>query len=181
MLRTWHIVTGEYPPQPGGIADYTSQGFVAALRARGEEVHVWTPPFGLTELRAIGRGVDASRSSGATPILLVQYAPNAFGMRGANVPFCLWLLLRAWRHEDDIRVMFHEPFSYFARQPLRRNLLALVQRVMAALLLASSRIAYSLDEFVGEPVVALRSRAACVRVSADSGDRSSPGLGAQRG
>ncbi len=141
MTRTWHIVTGEYPPQPGGIADYTGR-LVAALRARGEEVHVWTPPFGLTGLRAIGRGVDASRSSGARPILLVQYAPNAFGMRGANVPFCVWLLLRAWRHEDDIRVMFHEPFFYFARQPLRRNLLALVQRVMAALLLASSRIAY---------------------------------------
>ncbi len=141
MSRTWHIVTGEYPPQPGGIADYTGR-LVAALRARGEEVQVWTPPFGLTGLRAIGRGVDASRSSGGRPILLVQYAPNAFGMRGANVPFCAWLLLRAWRHDDDIRVMFHEPFFYFARQPLRRNLLALVHRVMAALLLAASRIAY---------------------------------------
>ena len=141
MPRTWHIVTGEYPPQPGGIADYTGR-LVAALRARGEEVQVWTPPFGLAGLRAIGRGVDSSRSSGATPILLVQYAPNAFGMRGANVPFCVWLLVRAWRRDDDIRVMFHEPFFYFGRQPLRRNLLALVHRVMAVLLLASSRIAY---------------------------------------
>jgi hypothetical protein len=22
MLR-WHIITGEYPPQPGGVSDYT--------------------------------------------------------------------------------------------------------------------------------------------------------------
>jgi len=139
--RVWHIVTGEYPPRPGGIADYAGR-LVAALRARGEEVQVWTPPFGLAGLRAIGRGVDSSRSSGARPILLVQYAPNAFGMRGANVPFCAWLLVRAWRRDDDIRVMFHEPFFYFARQPLRRNLLALAHRIMAALLLASSRIAY---------------------------------------
>jgi glycosyltransferase involved in cell wall biosynthesis len=146
MHRSWHIVTGEYPPQPGGIADYAG-GLVDALRARGEQVEVWAPPekparFGFSGLRAIGRGIDASRAAGANPILLVQYAPNAFGMRGANLLLCAWLLLRAWRRDDDIRVMFHEPFFYFGWQSPRRNLLALVHRFMAALLLASSRIAY---------------------------------------
>jgi glycosyltransferase involved in cell wall biosynthesis len=140
-------VTGEYPPQIGGIADYTGR-LVAALRARGEEVQVWAPGgllprgFGPAGLRAIGRGIRASRSTGARPVVLVQYVPNAFGMRGANVLLCAWLAWRAWRHNDDIRVMFHEPFFYFARQSLRRNALALVHRLMAALLLASARIAY---------------------------------------
>lgn len=146
MPRTWHIVTGEHPPQPGGISDYTGR-LVDALRARGEEVHVWSPPerlarFGVSGLRAIGCGIDASRAAGAEPIVLVQYAPNAFGMRGANVLLCAWLLLRAWRCKDDVRVMFHEPFFYFGRQSLGRNLLALVHRLMAALLLSSSRITY---------------------------------------
>jgi glycosyltransferase involved in cell wall biosynthesis len=146
MSRTWHIVTGEYPPQPGGISDYTG-GLVDALRARGETVRVWSPSdlperFGMSGLRAIGRGIDASRAAGDEPIVLVQYAPNAFGMRGANVLLCAWLLLRAWRRGDDIRVMFHEPFFYFGRQSLGRNLLALVHRFMAALLLSASRIAY---------------------------------------
>jgi glycosyltransferase involved in cell wall biosynthesis len=146
MSRTWHIVTGEYPPQPGGISDYTG-ALVGALRARGEKVQVWSPPerparFGISGLRAIGHGIDASRAAGDDPILLVQYAPNAFGMRGANVLLCAWLLLRAGRRKDDIRVMFHEPFFYFGRQSLGRNLLALVHRLMAALLLSASRIAY---------------------------------------
>jgi glycosyltransferase involved in cell wall biosynthesis len=145
--RIWHIVTGEYPPQTGGIAGYAGR-LVAALRERGEQVQVWTPGealprgFGPAGLRAIGRGIDASRSAGARPVVLVQYVPNAFGMRGANVLLCAWLAWRAWRNKDDIRVMFHEPFFYFARQSLRRNVLALVHRLMAALLLASARIVY---------------------------------------
>jgi glycosyltransferase involved in cell wall biosynthesis len=147
MNRSWHILTGEYPPQPGGIADYTAR-LVTALTARGEEVHVWAPGrplprgFAPSGLRAIGCGLAATRARGREPIVLLQYAPNAFGMRGANLLLCLWLLFRTWRHGDDVRVMFHEPFFYFARQSVRRNALALVQRVMAALLLASSRIAY---------------------------------------
>jgi glycosyltransferase involved in cell wall biosynthesis len=156
--RSWHILTGEYPPQPGGVADYTGR-LAAGLAARGEEVHVWRPgesettdgllrvralPHGFSArgLRAIGRGVDESRASGRTPILLVQYAPNAFGMRGANVMLCAWLLLRGSRQQDDVRVMFHEPFLYFARQSVARNALALVHRLMAALLIAASRVAY---------------------------------------
>jgi glycosyltransferase involved in cell wall biosynthesis len=146
LSRIWHIVTGEFPPRPGGISDYTGR-LVDALRARGEEVHVWPAPdtpahFGVSGLRAIGRGIDALGTPDAKAVLLVQYAPNAFGMRGANLLLCAWLLLRSWRKGDDVRVMFHEPFFYFGRQSIRRNLLALVHRLMAAMLLASSRIAY---------------------------------------
>jgi glycosyltransferase involved in cell wall biosynthesis len=38
----WHVITGEYPPQPGGVSDYTR--FVArGLVAAGDTVHVWCP------------------------------------------------------------------------------------------------------------------------------------------
>src|ERR687895_758142 len=51
-------------------------------------------------------------------------------------------MARSLFRRDDVRVMFHEPFFYFGRQKLRRNLLAVVNRVMAVLLIAASRIVY---------------------------------------
>src|SRR5271170_7879191 len=38
-----HIITPEYPPQPGGVSDYTAQ-VAEGLAQAGEEVHVWCPP-----------------------------------------------------------------------------------------------------------------------------------------
>lgn len=162
MTTTWHIITGEYPPQRGGVSDYTQQ-IALGLAKRGIKVHVWSGgdkgdeletdelkrdvievhrvagDFSASDLRRLGRvlkGFSAPRT------LLVQYVPNAFGMRGLNLPFCLWLLGRRLFRGDDIRVMFHEPFFYFGRQRLRRNLLAAVNRAMAAALLAASRLVY---------------------------------------
>src|SRR5436190_9439221 len=38
----WHLITSEYPPQPGGVSDYTH--LVAnGLAAEGDTVHVWCP------------------------------------------------------------------------------------------------------------------------------------------
>src|SRR5262245_53872086 len=38
----WHIVTCEYPPQSGGVSDYTR--LVAnGLAKEGDRVHVWCP------------------------------------------------------------------------------------------------------------------------------------------
>jgi glycosyltransferase involved in cell wall biosynthesis len=157
LTRSWHILTGEYPPASGGVGDYTER-LAAGLAARGEEVHVWHAAparpsaavhehplpvgFGARGLGTVGRALDASRQRGRAPIILVQYVPNAFGMRGANVLLCLWLFGRRIRRRDDVRVMFHEPFYYFGRQSLRRNALALVHRGMAVLLLAASSVAY---------------------------------------
>ena len=39
----WHILSGEYPPQPGGVSDYTA-GLAEGLAKAGAEVHVWVPP-----------------------------------------------------------------------------------------------------------------------------------------
>ncbi|MGA9771234.1 MAG: glycosyltransferase family 4 protein [Blastocatellia bacterium] len=157
MTGTWHIITGEYPPQPGGVSDYTEQ-LARGLACHGDKVHVWCPAVEGDE--AFNHKVETHRISGlfspaklfelgkalngfeAPRTLLVQYAPNAFGLRGLNLFICLWLLSRSIFSKDDVRVMFHEPFFYFARQSLRRNLLAAVNRLMAALLLAASRVVY---------------------------------------
>lgn len=150
-------MTGEYPPQTGGVSDYTEQ-LAAGLAAKGCAVHVWCP----------GSGEESQQSTGVTvhrfgenfsPVrlwrlgkllndfsrprtLLVQYAPNAYGWRGLNLFFCWWLYWRSVFRADDVRVMFHEPFFYFAWQKPQRNLLALGQRLMAVLLLAACRVAY---------------------------------------
>jgi len=38
----WHLVTCEYPPQAGGVSDYT-QLVAKGLALAGDEVHVWCP------------------------------------------------------------------------------------------------------------------------------------------
>lgn len=157
MSHTWHIITGEYPPQVGGVSDYTEQ-LAIGLASEGDKVHVWCPDFKSDS--ANNHAVETHRIAGlfspakllelgkllnsfeAPRTLLVQYAPNAFGLRGLNIFVCLWLLSRSLISRDDVRVMFHEPFFYFARQSLRRNLLAAVNRLMAALLMAASRVVY---------------------------------------
>jgi glycosyltransferase involved in cell wall biosynthesis len=144
-MRRWHIITGEYPPQPGGVSDYTR--LVARELARtGDEVKVWAPQcaqspdgeagvrvhrlpghFGPLSLAALNREVTAA----ANDRILVQYVPHAFGFKGMNLPFCAWLYARRrW----SIDVMFHEvTFPRRAAQPLRHNLLGEVTALMAML------------------------------------------------
>ena len=38
----WQIITPEYPPQPGGVSDYT-QLVANGLASAGDDVHVWCP------------------------------------------------------------------------------------------------------------------------------------------
>ena len=145
-MMHWHIVTGEYPPQPGGVADYTR--LVARELARaGDEVQVWAPECagptpvdpGVTVTRLPGHfGRRARQELGAAldrsprPFrLLVQYVPHMYGMHGMNVPFCLWLRSR---RTDGPWVMFHEvAFPIVRGQKLTQRILARVQRWMAAI------------------------------------------------
>jgi glycosyltransferase involved in cell wall biosynthesis len=146
----WHILTGEYPPSCGGVGDYTSL-VARGLAAAGDTVRVWTPSaedgrddlqrtlpdrFGPRSRDVLGRAWLDDPG-----IVLVQYVPNAFGARGANLPFCRWV--REQAHGGcDVRVMFHEPYFYYSLNRPWRNALAAVQRLMAAELIKASRRIY---------------------------------------
>ena len=157
MNEAFHLLTGEYPPDRGGVADYT-HAVAHGLASRGFAVHVWSPAAAADEAnvhvhRLPDRFGRASRDAIEAALIetpgcvLVQYVPNAFGARGMNLRFCAWLLhLR--RRNVDVRVMFHEPYFYFSRHPLR-NVLAATQRAMAAMLLAAATMVYvSTDTWV---------------------------------
>lgn len=152
----WHLLSPEYPPDCGGIGDYTAL-LASALADAGDVVHVWcpareqanaTPGRGRLAIHHLpdrfGRGARAvlDRAFAETPgTILVQYVPSAFGLRGGNVPFCRWLL-RTRRSGADVRVMFHEPFFYLTLERPWRNALAVTQRLMAMLLIRASGALY---------------------------------------
>jgi glycosyltransferase involved in cell wall biosynthesis len=153
----WHLVTGRYAPDRGGVADY-SAAVAGALADHGDEVHVWTggdaegsagEPSGITVHRVAGRFGPAglarldrelNRFSGPRTIL-IQYVPHAFGWKAMNLPFAVWAWRRA-RRGDDVRVMFHEVAYRWVPGPLRYNVLAATQRLMAAVLIRACTRAY---------------------------------------
>jgi glycosyltransferase involved in cell wall biosynthesis len=164
-MTHWTILTCEYPPNCGGVGDYTAQ-VAAALAEAGDTVTVFCPPRPVPAPRDMGdslapgvelvmlddvygslgrRSIDRRLSRGPSTIL-VQYVPTGFGLRGANIPWCRWLLDRRLRHGDDVRVMFHEPYFEFTWSPIRQNALAVAERLMARTLLrAASRVYLSTD------------------------------------
>jgi glycosyl transferase family 4/glycosyl transferase family 1 len=149
-VAVWHLITGEYPPQPGGVSDY-SRLVACGLAAAGDEVHVWAPEcsaqrrnddgvvvhrlpghFGPRGLAALARSIDGSGQSR----VLVQYVPHAFGFKAMNLPFCLWLFGR--RHSGTA-VMFHEVmYPMRVSQPLKHNVIGLTTRLMAMLVVRSA-------------------------------------------
>jgi glycosyltransferase involved in cell wall biosynthesis len=152
VTPTVHILTGEYPPECGGVGDYTRL-VAEALATRGFVVHVWCPTvddtvtnrlslhrlpdvFGVGSRRILESAVRAQPGA-----MLLQYVPNALGARGANLRFCVWLR-RQSRDGADVRVMFHEPYYYFSWRSPAGNLLALLQRAMAAALLHAAVVVY---------------------------------------
>lgn len=150
-VTSWNVITGEYPPQPGGVGAYTrlvAQGLADA----GDDVRVWAPPvgggesysqhnvrinrlpdhFGRHGLKLLARELERDRTSR----MLVQYVPHAFKMRAMNVPLCLMLLRR---RTDDITVMFHEVAYPISRnQSIRHNALGVVNHLMAAILVRAA-------------------------------------------
>jgi glycosyltransferase involved in cell wall biosynthesis len=161
----WQMLTGEYPPQPGGVSDYS--GLVArGLADAGDRVTVWAPPcdapdelypgvvvrrlqdnFGRRSRRLLGRYLNTLPEPRR---LLVQYVPHAFGWKGANVPFCLWLRSR---RRDSLWIMFHEvACPRGAAYSLAENALSVVTTWMAAIVGgAAQRIFVSIPAW--QPVV----------------------------
>jgi glycosyltransferase involved in cell wall biosynthesis len=145
-VKTWHILAPEYPPRCGGVGDYTA--LVAdGLMAAGDRVTVWHPGVLPDRFGAGSRDAIASALAREPGVLLVQYVPSALGLRGMNLPLCQWLA-RLAQTGSDVRVMFHEPFFYFGLHRPWRNVLALVQRRMATVLLRSAeRVYYSTESW----------------------------------
>ena len=152
----WMILTGEYPPQPGGVSDYTRL-VARGLADAGDEVHIWAPRFGgadepepgITVHRLPGHfgpgslwKLDAAlRRSPRDARVLVQYVPQAFGWDTMNVPFCAWLAGIGRRHALDI--MFHEvavdwESGFPSPRRLRRQLHAAATGSMARLAVRSA-------------------------------------------
>ena len=144
---TWHILTGEYPPQPGGVSAYTRL-VARALADAGDRVEVWAPPcaaeggdvdpgvsvrrlpdhFGRGSFRLLDQ--ELARVPGPRR-LLVQYVPHAFGWKAANVPFCWWLRSR---RADSVWIMFHEvAYPVGLQYSARENALGAVTRWMASI------------------------------------------------
>jgi len=155
-LTEWHLITGEYPPQFGGVSDYTRR-LALALAAAGDVVHVWCPRC--DKACSEDSGVIVHRDLGdVTPRdllrvsrmlnkysgprrLLVQWVPHAFGFHSANVPLSLWIWNRAFAHNDCVEVLVHEPFLPLPQQRLRHTVLAVAHRIMLAMVLrAAARI-----------------------------------------
>jgi hypothetical protein len=163
VQRAWHLVTGEYPPQPGGVSDY-SCALAKGLAAEGDDVHVWCPsaPYRVTDIPGVtvhgdlGRArthdlrnltVELDRFPGPRQIL-VQWVPHAFGCRSMNLGFCRWLWRRATRYGDQVDLMVHEPFLSFGEGSWRQDAAATVHRVMTIVLLrAASRVWISIPRW----------------------------------
>ncbi len=148
---TLHLLTPEYPPRHGGVADYTHQ-IAAELSRGGETVHVWGPAgsaaqpgsaivvhpdlgsFRAADLRRMSVLLDAYPPPRR---LVVQWVPHGYGQRAMNLQFCLWL----WRRSiagDSIDVIVHEPFVTFSGG-IRQCVVAAVQRAMTLVLMSAAR------------------------------------------
>ncbi|MCS6975601.1 MAG: glycosyltransferase family 4 protein [Gemmatales bacterium] len=150
----WHLITGEYPPQCGGVGDYTAQ-LAQALVEAGETVTVWCPAgigdqnsgrvrvraelgrMGWSDFRRMDQLLDAEPRPRR---LVVQWVPHAFGRRAVNWPFCRWVRSRA-RRGDELSVMIHEAFLDYSGS-LKKRLAAFVQRLMMRELLAEANAAW---------------------------------------
>jgi glycosyltransferase involved in cell wall biosynthesis len=197
--RHWAIITVEYPPQVGGVSDYT-RAVARGLAERGDDIHVWAPPcagkalqdagitvfrlpsrFGPRALRSLSR--DLKRLPRPYQ-LLIQYVPQGFGWRGLNVMFCFWLRRR---RRELPWVMFHEVATPISRsQSLSRNVLGYGMRFMAhAVTSAAGRVFASIPSWTkllgsrtgvewlpvpsGIPTLANAARAAAIRAQVSGG------------
>lgn len=149
-LSEWHLITCEYPPQIGGVSDYTYL-VGSGLAATGNTVHVWCPPadgitpdapgvvvhrelgrFTPSDLRRVGRLLDEFPSPRR---LFVQWIPHGYGYRSMNLPFCLWLWKRATVNHDRVDLMVHEPYLAFFEGSWKQDAAACAHRVMTMILL----------------------------------------------
>lgn len=153
-MPEWHLITCEYPPQPGGVSDYTYH-VASGLAAAGDAVDVWCPSSdgeppsapGVVVHRELGHIVPADlrrvgkmlNQFAAPRRLLVQWVPHGYGYQSMNLAFCLWLWRRAAFNHDHVDIMVHEPYLAFGEGTWRQSAAAAVHRVMTGILLNAAR------------------------------------------
>jgi hypothetical protein len=147
-MITWHIITPEYPPNCGGVSDY-SEHIAHGLRAAGDQVHVWCPAVDASHAEWVhqisgGMNVEGLRRLGNAldqfpkpRRLLVQWVPHGYGYHSMNLPFCVWLWWRA-RRGDRVEIMVHEAFLFFLEGNWKQDAAALVHRLMIMVLLRAA-------------------------------------------
>jgi glycosyltransferase involved in cell wall biosynthesis len=161
LTTKWILIAGAYPPSPGGVSDYT--WLVANELAQHGEVHVWTgpspgpeaqspvivhrlPDFSPLSIRRMH--VEMMQVQGPKQIV-IEYVAQAFGYRGFNVFFALWLAalrpMRPW-------VMFHEvEVSRIPGQPVKERIQAIVTSWMACRIVrAADKSFVSTSNWIGK-------------------------------
>lgn len=146
-----HIITPEYWPRCGGVADYTHQ-IARGLADEGDEVHVWASEGAAADLSdpfevhpVLGRFSRSDLERTGTLLetfegprrLLVQWVPHGYGFNSMNLWFCLWLWSRA-RRGDVVELMVHEPYLAFWEGSWRQSAAAGVHRLMTIVLLQAA-------------------------------------------
>lgn len=122
------MVSGEYPPTPGGVGDYTCL-LADHLRARGAAVHILTGrPSAASEVAFVdGWGTDALAPvvdwvrAASADVVHLQYQAAAYGMRTAVCGLPLALRTRGVR--APFVTTFHDlrpPYLFRRAGPLRR-------------------------------------------------------------
>jgi glycosyltransferase involved in cell wall biosynthesis len=149
-----HILTPEYPPRPGGVADHTKI-LAVGLREQGFQVVVWCPSnmgtkeeidtgevrpwlgrLRIRDLMPVGRRIFSEGGK-----VLLQWVPHGYGMCSINLPFCFWIWCLA-RRGIPIFLMAHEVFLPM-EGTLKQMAAATVQRLMIRLLLCGCRCAFA--------------------------------------
>jgi glycosyltransferase involved in cell wall biosynthesis len=153
MKMNWVLIAGEYPPQLGGVADYTYM-LARRLADQGDRVFVFSPACDVADTSFEITGVSVHRlpdtfgfrGRKALASLLsfvpkprtavLQYVPQSFGLRGANIPFALWLRRLSGY---PLFTMFHEvSITVKNDTPLKYRLLAMATTSMAQSVIAAS-------------------------------------------
>lgn len=159
------IVTCEYPPMLGGIADYT-RTVAERLDREGCATRIWGPGVDAGDaafrancnlskpkvMRTFGsfglRDIWINERLFGNPdnrCLLLQWEPVGFGQQSINLPFCLWIASRALRG-TSVLIMFHETFLPFKKRSLKRFLAGSIQRLMAFALLNTASTVFASTE-----------------------------------
>ena len=151
---TWHVLTCEHPPEVGGLASYCGR-VVQELAGRGQRVHVWTrgdaggtsdgvtvhaaaDRWSVADLRRVSRELDALPGPKR---LFVHWVPHGYGYKSLNLPFAIWVALRA-AGGDRLEVLVHEPWLEFSWRRPRQSVAALVHRMMMRLVLGGASRAW---------------------------------------